>query len=64
MNYAVLLVFLSLLLLKSLNNPRRELIIEHALHIYDVVIMSVCRFFFLFFLHYNECGPNKYFGPN
>ncbi len=31
MNYALLLVFLSLLLLKSLNNPRQELIIEHAL---------------------------------
>ncbi len=45
MNYAMLLVFLALLLFKSLNNSRRELTIEHALRIYHVVIMSVCSFF-------------------
>ncbi len=48
MNYAMLLVFLALLLFKSLNNSRRELTIEHALPIYHVVIMSVCSFFLRF----------------
>ncbi len=48
MNYAMLLVFLALLLFKSLNNSRRELTIEHALPIHHVVIMSVCNFFFRF----------------
>ncbi len=48
MNYAMLLVFLALLLFKSLNNSRRELTIEHALPIYHVVIMSVCNYFFRF----------------
>ncbi len=48
MKYAMLLVFLALLLFKSLNNYRRELTIEHALPIYHLVIMSVCSFFFRF----------------
>ncbi len=48
MNYAMLLVFLALLLFKSLNNSRRELMIEHELPIDHVVIMSVCSFFFRF----------------